>query len=405
MSNDKDQSKYLLEFKDIGKSFHGVHALQNVNLSVKRGEVHALCGENGAGKSTLMKLLAGIYQPTTGSIFFEGEKVKIPSAVDAQHMGISTIFQEFSLLPNFTVFENVFLSHKLDKAYGFLDKAKERKRTQKILDAYQITLDINKRVEDLSIVQQQMVEIVKAISTTAKVVIMDEPTATLTDLEVQKLFQIIESLKKEGTSMLYISHRLEEVFAIADTVSVLKDGQMVGTRPIKDTTKNDLIKMMVGREVGDLYPEFGARETKPILEVKNLHLKGKLEDISFTVQKGEIVGISGIVGAGRTTLVKCLMGIIKITAGEVLLYGEPIKIKDINTAMELEMAYISEDRKTEGILGFLPVRNNLTSACLEQLSKWGIINRKKETSVVAEYIEKLAIKCRGPNQTIETISG
>ena len=398
-------SENLLELKEITKVFPGVKALKDVNFFCVKGEVHALVGENGAGKSTLMKVLSGVYQPTAGSIELGGEQVQFKSTYESQLKGISIIFQEFSLIPTFTVAENIFLNREHTLSFGFLNRKEARQKTQELLDDIGIDLNPDAMISDLSVVQQQVVEIVKALSVTARVLIMDEPSASLTDVELKKLFEIINTLKNRGVTIIYISHRLEEVFEIADRVTVLKDGEVMGTKRVSDITKDELIRMMVGRKITDVFPALGKAAERPLLEVKGLNVEGGLFDIDFTLHAGEVLGISGIVGAGRSLLAKCIFGVVDRDSGDIIIEGEKRDIRSIEDAIEHGIGYIPEDRKAAGIVYFRTVKENITLANLKEYKKGAFIDKTGEIDDTKHFIKALDIRVSGINQLIEEMSG
>lgn len=395
----------LLELRNITKVFPGVKALNNVNVSCTYGEVHAIVGENGAGKSTLMKILSGVYPPTSGTIVLKGQEVHFKNTYESQMMGISIIFQEFSLIPNFDVAENIYLNREPSNKAGFLRKSEAKRKAKALLDEIGFELDLDRRISELSVVQQQVVEILKALSVTAQVLIMDEPSATLTDVELKKLFEIIRTLKRKGVTVIYISHRLEEVFEIADRVTVLKDGEAMGTSVIDEISKDDLIRMMVGRKIDDVFPAFGNATQKPLLQVRNLNKQRKLFDVNFTLDEGEILGLSGIVGAGRSLLAKCLFGIVKADSGEILIEGEKREIHSINDAIQYGIGYIPEDRKIEGMIYYTSVKDNITIANIQEYSKRGFLESGKEVNDAKHYVSQLNIKVSGVEQLIEEMSG
>ncbi len=406
---DMQTGKNILELQHITKTFPGVKALTDVTCDFRYGEVHALAGENGAGKSTLMKILAGVYPPTSGEIVYQGKPTKLKNPYDAQSAGISIIFQEFSLIRNFDVTDNVFLNREPTKKLGHLDKAEAKRRTLKLLQDLDIELDIDKKIYELSVVQQQVVEIVKALSVDANVLIMDEPSATLTDKELRKLFEIVNMLREKGVCIIYISHRMEELFEIADRVSVLKDGQYMGTRDIKETTEEELISLMVGRKLEDYFPEFGARQDSVLLDVRNMGKQDRLYDINFILHAGEVLGISGMGGSGRTLLVQCLLGVVEKDSGEIFINGEKKEITSIRDAIRHGLGYIPEDRKALGILlsmlTSLSVKDNMNISNLDEYLEHGLINNKKELTRTQEQVEQLKIKISSVNQLIGELSG
>ncbi len=397
--------KNILELKSITKVFPGVTALKEVNFSCVKGEVHALVGENGAGKSTLMKVLSGVYPPTKGIIVLNGEKVGFKSTYESQLKGISIIFQEFSLIPTFTVAENIFLNREYTTRMGFVRGQEARKAAQDLLDDIGFDLNPDALVGELSVVQQQVVEIVKSLSVTAQVLIMDEPSASLTDVELKKLFEIILTLKKKGVTVIYISHRIDEIFEIADRVTVLKDGEVMGTKKVSEITKDELIRMMVGRKIDDVFPALSSGKRIPLLEVKGLGKGDKLFDVNFTLHAGEVLGVSGIVGAGRSLLAKCIFGVVQRDSGEIFIEGKRRDITSIEQAIKHGIGYIPEDRKAAGIVYFRTVKENITLAKLNDYRKAGFIDRAREIDDTKEYIRALDIKVSGINQLIEEMSG
>jgi len=395
----------ILELKGISMSFPGVKALNDVSIAFLPGEVHALVGENGAGKSTMMKILSGVYQATEGSLVFKGEPVLFKNPQQAQTAGISIIFQEFSLIKNFTVIENVFLNREHTHPLGFLDRKKERQVALDLLKEIGFELDVDARIEDLTVVQQQVVEIVKALSVTASVLIMDEPSAVLTDKELKRLFEIIRTLKNRGVTVIYISHMLEEVFEIADRVTVMKDGQVVGTKNTCDTDKPNLIRMMVGREITAYYPERTSTRGKKLLEVKNLTKKKALENIAFDLHEGEVLGIAGLADSGRNTMVHCILGIDSADSCDLQVEGKPAAMRSIHDAIAGRIGFISEDRKNFGIFGPMTVKDNITIVDLHSFLRLGFIRRKKEKTATTDQILQLRIKVSNMFQRADTLSG
>ncbi len=399
------ESKNVLELSGITKRFPGVLALDGVDMGFRAGEVHALVGENGAGKSTLMKILSGVYQPDSGSIAFHGSPVSFKNPRQAQNAGIATIFQEFSLIRNFTVAENVFLNREPSGFAGFKDMKTARRRTRNLLQEIGFDLDVDAKIEDLSVVQQQVVEIVKALSITASVLIMDEPSAVLTDKEVKRLFKIIRTLKAKGVTVIYISHMLGEIFEIADRATVMKDGKTVGTKNIADTNKEELIRMMVGREIVDFFPASAKGRGEELLSVAGLCSRDSIRDIDFSLHAGEILGIAGMAGSGQTALSKCLFGIDPADSGEIRVSGRSMNLKSVRQAMDAGIGYISEDRKNFGILGPMSVRVNITVADLGRFLKAGFLSGKREKEETQRKIDELGIKVFGIDQKALTLSG
>jgi ribose transport system ATP-binding protein len=395
----------VLRLEGIRKGFPGVKALDGVSLELRRGEVHALVGENGAGKSTLMKILSGVYQADEGRIFLNGAPVAFHSPHEAQLAGISIIFQEFSLIRGFDVTENVFLNREPTRLLGHLDRRSARERTRTLLKEIGIELDVDRKVGELSVVQQQVVEIVKALSVTASVLIMDEPSAALTDKELKKLFEIIRTLKARGVTVIYISHMLEEVFEIADRVTVLKDGKVVGTRPAAELSKDELVRMMVGRSIEDFYPPLSAQVGEPALEVRGLGKQGQLSDVAFQLHAGEIVGIAGMVGSGRNLLARCILGLERYDRGEILVKGRRYAPRGFADAMAAGIGYIADDRKTLGILGPMTVKENATITDLPAYLRFGFLRHAREARDARSQVDRLGIRATGIGQTVETLSG
>jgi len=342
----------IFVMKDISKAFPGVQALDKVTFEVNKGEVHALVGENGAGKSTLIKILSGVYSQDSGQIIYRGKAIKIKNPREAKNLGISTIYQELNLCPNLTVVDNIFLGNEDSKTvFKYIDENKLFKKCKEYLDLLESNINPKISVVMLSIAQQQIVEIAKALAYESEVIIMDEPTASLTINETEKLFEIIQKLKEQGKSVIYISHRLEEVFKVADTVTVLKDGVLTGTKPINKLDYGTIVKMMVGREIVNKYSktktEKSEKSEELILEVKGLSKEGVFNNISFSLNAGEILGFSGLVGAGRTELMKALFGLDAIDKGKIIVKGEEVRFKSSKDAIKVGIGMTSEDRKSE----------------------------------------------------------
>jgi ribose transport system ATP-binding protein len=396
--------KILLEMKGIGKSFPGVKALEGVNLTVREGQVHALLGENGAGKSTLIKILSGAYIRDEGEIFWEGEQVTIKSPPDAQELGISTIYQEFNLAPHLTVAENIFLGHLPTK--GLLaDWGTAKKRAREILDNLGVSFSVDETPANLSVAEQQLVEIAKALNRKTRILIMDEPSAVLGEQDLEKLFDVVRQLQSQGIGIIYISHRLKEIFELADVVTVLKDGRYVATRDISEVDMDDLVRLMVGRDLKDVYPKRASQPGDVLLEVNNISRAGVLKDISFQLRAGEIVGLAGITGSGRTELARVIFGADPYTGGNMKLYGEPYNVRTPGDAINKGVALVTEDRKNQGLLLKLSVTFNTTVSGLDQLTRWGIIKMKEELDLVKEYIRQLSIKTPAPSFLVINMSG
>ncbi|MCF7938567.1 MAG: sugar ABC transporter ATP-binding protein [Spirochaetales bacterium] len=398
-------TKRILELNNISKSFPGVKALDNVSVDFIPGEVHGLVGENGAGKSTLMKILSGVFHQDQGEITLNGESILFKDPHEAQLSGISIIFQEFSLIKNFDVTDNVFLNREPTHGIGHLDKKTARKKTVELMEKIGFDLDADKKVHDLSVVEQQVVEIIKALSVTAKVLIMDEPSAALTDKELKKLFQIIRSLKHRGVTAIYISHMLEEIFEITDRVTVLKDGKVMGTRRSSDLTKEDLIRLMVGREIQDYFPDRNGQRKEVALEVHGLSTPDFLKNISFTLYRGEVLGIAGMVGSGRNELIRSILGLEEIEGGTVVKNGEEVDFGGIQDAIDAGFGYITDDRKNLGILGTMTVLENITVADLKKYLTYGFLHKKQEIKDTKKQIKKMNIKTPTIHQQLINLSG
>lgn len=396
----------LLEMKGISKSFPGVKALENVQFSLRTGEVHALMGENGAGKSTLMKILGGIYSKDEGTVFVKGEQRNIASPRSASELGIAVIHQELNLIPHLTVVENIFLGREF--TFGktkLINWRAMRQEANRYLSQLGMDIDPQTLVGELSVGQQQMVEIAKALSMQADILVLDEPTAALTNKEIESLFQVIGSLKKKGVGMIYISHRMEEIFQICDRITVLRDGQYIGTRNTKESGMDELVRMMVGREIKDRFPKMPVAVGPERLRVEGLAQEGKLYDISLSVRSGEILGIAGLMGAGRTEFAKTLFGIEHINNGRIFIDGEPVAIKKPIDAIRAGIAFVTEDRKEEGLVLALSVKENLSLPNLNSLAAYGFVSQGKEKLLSENTIRQLLIKTPDANQTVSSLSG
>jgi len=394
----------ILQMKAITKTFPGVKALDNVNFNLHQGEVHALLGENGAGKSTLMKVLNGIYQKNSGSIYLEGNQVEFKNPKEAQEAGLAIIHQELELIPYLTVAENIFLGREPKK--GFLvDFKRLNEKAEEIMNRLGVNIDPQSKINELNIGNQQMVEIAKALSQDANILVMDEPTSSLTPKEIEILFDLIERLTAEGISIIYISHRMEEIFQICDRVTVLRDGEYVGEVEIDETDEDELIKMMVGRKIEDRFPEIINNRSDKILEVKGLTVPDKVIDLSFAAYKGEVLGIAGLMGSGRTELAKSLYGLFNIEEGEIYFKGNRVNITSPKQAIEMGIYYLSEDRKGEGLVLDLSVQENISLSVLHELLQAGFINENQEAKLADEYIDKLSIKTPHAKQLVKNLSG
>ena len=396
-------AKVLLEIKGLSKAFPGVQALESVDLDIREGEVHALLGENGAGKSTLIKILSGAYPKDHGEILYQGKPIEIKTPHHAQQLGISTIYQEFNLGPDLTVPENIFLGH-LPHRGPLVDWGQAKTRAEEILNRLGIKLPMDVPASKLTVAEQQLVEIAKALARETRLLIMDEPSAVLGDKDLEKLYQVVRALKAEGIAIIYISHRLVEIFEIADRVTVLKDGRLVETRNVADVTMPELVRLMIGRDLQDVYPKRTAAAGDVLLEVKNIDRPGVLHDISFHVRAGEIVGIAGMRGAGRTELARAIFG-ADPHQGTITVAGETLTVRSPQDAIRHRVALVTEDRKAEGLFLKLSVSTNTTISGLKALCQAGIIRLRRETAVVAKLIEQLKIKAPNANFIVGNMSG
>lgn len=398
--------EFILEMKDICKNFPGgVKALQDVSFNVKKGEVHALVGENGAGKSTLMKILDGVYSPDAGEMIIEGEKKVFHNTREAQRGGIGLVFQEFNLVPQLSAIENAFLGRLVSGRFGVVKWKNQQKQFMDILKEINFELNPNVPVSELSIAEKQMVEIIKALLLDAKILVMDEPTATLTDLEIKKLFKIIKELKEKGVTIIYISHRLEEIFQICDRVTIIRDGEVIDTNEIVDTNKIEIIEKMVGRSIDVEFPKRDSKPGDKIFEVKNLFTKDFLNDINFDLRKGEILGIAGLVGSGRTETVRAIFGADKIEKGTFKINGKVVKIISTIDAIRNSIGLVPEDRKDEGLAVEFTITRNVTVTNLKKVSKGIFLNRKKEVEESEALSKKLSIKTPSMAQKVVNLSG
>lgn len=393
----------ILKMTNIVKEFPGVKALDGVNLELYEGTVMALMGENGAGKSTLMKILSGVYKKDGGKIFYKGIEEDIKGPKDATEKGIAIIHQELNLLPDLSIGENIFLGREPKKGFR-IDFTKLHEESDKLLKKLNVNTSSKELVKSLSIGQQQMIEIAKALSLDAKIIIMDEPTDALTDKETESLFKVINELKEEGKSIVYISHRLKEIFEICDSITVLRDGKYVGEEKIENLDEDKMIEMMVGRKLTDQFPRLDVKMGENILKVENLNNE-YVKNINFEVKAGEILGISGLMGAGRTELAKTIYGHIRKTSGNIIVKGKNVEAKSCKDGLKHRIAYVSEDRKGDGLILDLSVKENMTISSLDRISSLFKINKKQEDERVKSYIERIRIKTPSQDQLIRNLSG
>lgn len=405
LERDAEQD-FNLELRNISKRFPGVQALSGVTFTCRKGEVHALVGENGAGKSTLIKVLSGAHQPDSGEILINGQQVTIRSPHDALKLGIGVIYQEFTLIPYLNTIENIFLGHEETQA-GFVQFGRMSKRAVSLLyETLGMQFDLKRPVAYLSVAQKQMVEIAKALALNAEILVMDEPSAPLTSHELENLFKVIEVLRKQGVTIIYISHRLEEIFQIADRVTVLKDGRVVGTDDVKNLSKAVLIEMMVGRDLsGHYFPDRGASRGRKILSVRNLCRTGLINGITFDAYEGEIIGVAGLIGSGRTEVMRAIFGADKLDSGEIEIDGQAIYVRGPKQAADYGIGFVPEDRKLHGLCLPLDVKTNTTLASLKAISTMGVLSMSREKRVVRDQVERLRVVTPSIDQIVANLSG
>lgn len=400
-----DNNGIVLRMEHITKTFPGVVALDDVSIDLNKGEVLGILGENGAGKSTLIKILAGNYIKDSGDIYVDGQKFEIKGPAEAMASGIRVIYQELNTLNNLTVTENIFIGEQIIKGpFRIVDWKAMTRKANELLDILNVKLDPNTIIGYLTVSEKQIVEIAKAISKEAKILVMDEPTAALSEEETQSLFKIIKTLKSKGVSIIYISHRLKEIFEIADRVTVLRDGKKVGTFNTRNTNENELVTSMVGRDIKDMYPKREVLIGEKIMEVKNLISDG-FNNVSFNLRKGEILGIFGLLGSGRTSLVKALFGANKIKGGEIFIYGKKVNIKSPNIARGEKIGLVPLDRKVEGLALLMSVKENITLANIEDLGKNFLILKSLEQEKAIKWINEIGIKTPTIDQEVNSLSG
>lgn len=400
-------SQNVLQLRNISKSFPGVKALADVSMDIERGKVHAIMGENGAGKSTLMKILTGVYTKDEGQVMVDGHPVNVKNPTEARKLGISIIYQEMAQVPLMTVAENIFLGKELKKKVKlFLDRGEMKAQSRKLLDDFGLTMDVNTLIQDCRVGQQQMVEIAKAISAKSWVVVMDEPTGAISEEDTKRLFNLIAELKKQNVAIVYISHRMAEIFEIADQITILRDGQHILTNDVKDITEQELIRAMVGRDVNNVFDREKAEIGEVVLDVQNISREGVFEPISFQVHAGEVLGFSGLIGAGRTEIMRCLFGLDKMDSGKILLNGEEIRIHSVADAVKNGICMVSEDRRRESIVPLLSVKENIALPSLKQLSKKnGMLDFAAIDETAQHYVDSLSIKTPTLEQQLGNLSG
>ncbi|WP_283683854.1 sugar ABC transporter ATP-binding protein [Parablautia sp. Marseille-Q6255] len=393
----------ILELEHVSKLYPGVVALDDVSFSIEEGQVHALMGENGAGKSTLIKVISGAIKPEQGTIIIGGERYQSLTPALSKEKGVGVIYQEFNLVPTMSVVENIFLGERIGSKIT-PDFKKMREMAREIFDEFGVEINVDEMVSELTPGKQQLVEIAKTLTRNVKLIIMDEPSASISVADVKTLFEIIAKLKKKGVTIIYISHRMEEVFEIADVVSIMRDGHYIGTCAMKDVTRKELITMMVGRELNESYPERNIPKGECVLEVEHLYGNGD-RDISFSLHQGEILGIAGLVGAGRTELAKVIYGAAKMDHGTIKVDGKTVKIRTPHDAIEAGIGYIPEDRKNEGAFLEFPIDWNISIMCLEKYSRRMVVEVKKIEELVEEFQKKLGIKAPSIKQYVKNLSG
>ena len=399
------ENKIALKVNKISKAFPGVKALDQVDFSVNAGEVHAFVGENGAGKSTLMKILAGIYTPDEGEIVYQGKTVSFHNPYQAIEEGIILIHQELSLVQELTVAENIFLGQLPLKKFGRVDWDELFGKTERILSQLKCDFKPFDLVGSLSIAYQQMVEIARALSREAKLIIFDEPTASLTDSEVKVLFENIIELKKKGTAIVYITHKMDEIFKITDRISVLRDGQKTGTLNTKETNRNEVINLMIGRDLNEFFETTSHEIGEEVLRIEKLNRDQFVKDVSFDIKAGEVLGLYGLVGAGRSETAESIFGIIQADSGKIFLEGKEVKVPNPKKAVKLGIGLVPEDRKNQGLILGMACDDNMTLPRLGIMQKFGFINNSKQNSIFSEYADKLSISTPGPNQAVGKLSG
>lgn len=395
-----------IEMRGIDKSFGTNQVLKNAGFLLRDGEVHALMGENGAGKSTLMKILTGVYTRDAGTVIVDGKEVEYHNPQEAEKAGIVFIYQELNVMFDLTVEENLFMGKEITKGFGICDKKAMRKKAKEVLDMMGVDINPAAVMSELSVGQQQMIEICKALMVDAKVIIMDEPTAALTQSETDALFKVIHSLRTKGVSMVYISHRMEEIFELCDRITVLRDGSYIGTEEIKDIDMNDIVKMMIGREIGERFPARDVKLGQEVLKVEKLTSPGVFHDISFSVRAGEVLGVSGLMGAGRTEIMQAIFGNFPLESGKIYIDGKETVIKNPEAAMKAGIGFITEDRKTEGLMLEKSIEENISLANLGKVSgKNHVLSSSAEGALVKKGIEEFHIRCFGPSHECGNLSG
>lgn len=397
-------AEQLLKVRGLSKSFLGIKALDNIHFDLNRGEVHAIMGENGAGKSTFMKILIGLLKADSGSISLNSEQIEHMDVYSIMQKGIAMIHQEILMIPELTVAQNIYLGRESKRAF-LLDEKAIIQQAEELLSSMGLDIQVRTKAKYLSIAELQLIEIAKAVSNNASVIIMDEPSSALSEKEVEILFKIIKDLKNKGVAIIYISHKMEEIYQISDRITVLRDGQFIATKNTAYLDKNSLIALMVGREIEELFTTKSLAKDKIVLKVKNLHKKGKFSDINFEVHAGEVLGIAGLMGAGRTEIARAIFGLDSFDSGEILLKGKTVQIRSPKEAIKHGIGYVSEDRKALGFIPDLSVNQNISLSSILNYSKRWLIDEKKERKATAKIAHELKIKASGPNQKVINLSG
>lgn len=397
----------MLEMTGIEKRFPGVHALKNCHFDLKKGEIHALIGENGAGKSTLMKILTGVYGKDGGTILYNGEEINVTTPKEAQNLGISIIHQELNLMPDLTAAQNIFIGREATKLGGlYLSESKQNRAAKSLFELLNLDLDPKTKVRDVTVAKQQMIEIAKALSFNSKILIMDEPTAALTESEIRELFKIIAGLKEQGVGIVYISHRMEELFEISDRITVMRDGEYIATKTTAETSMDEIIRLMVGRTIYEPPKEAShVKGNDVVLEVKNLNAGKEVKDVSFSLRRGEILGFAGLMGAGRTETARAVFGADKIDSGEIFINGKKAHIRSPKDAVKHGIGYLSEDRKQFGLALGMNIEANTVLANYENFNTGGIVNDKKAAEAAKKYVDMLKTKTPSTKQLVGNLSG
>jgi ABC-type sugar transport system ATPase subunit len=394
----------VLVMRDISKSFPGIKALTDVHLSVEEGQVHAIVGENGAGKSTLMKILAGVHSQDSGTVEVDGREVRLSTPRDAKRLGIGMVYQELNLVADLTVAENISLG-RMPRKFGMVDRKAMREVAEEVLGDLEANIQWWQRVGSLSVSQQQLVEICKVYAARPRIIVLDEPTSSLSEHEAQVLFRVVRRMRDRGIGVIYISHRLREVLEIADQVTVLRDGRYVDSRPVEGLTAQEMIRLMVGRELADVFPKADVTVGEQVLEVRGLSRRGAFQDVDLTVRKGEIVALAGLVGSGRTEVARALFGLDRADRGQILVNGEPVKVRSPRDGVSSAIAYVPEDRKQHGIVPALTIKENISLAMLTRIAKGGWIDGRAEKKLASDYVDRLGVSPARPERRADTLSG